>query len=330
MKAYIYQGGFSLVKKSGVGKAIEHQKKMLKAAGVPMAKKWKEASVIHINTIFPDSLAAAVLAHCQGKKVIYYGHSTMEDFRDSFKGSNEFAFLFKKWICFCYNRGDIIITPTKYSKKILQGYGIRRRIYSLTNGIDTEFFSPRPEYRENFRKKYHISRDQKVVISIGHYIKRKGILEFFRLAKQMPDVMFLWFGSTPVRLLPQEVKNALKHVPDNVILPGFVDSSQIRDACCGADAFLFMSHEETEGIVVLEALACQTPVLLRDIQVYRDWMEDGKHVKKASNFKEYQTILTEILQNPPLEMAQRGRNLALRHSMKAAGKKLRKIYTWEW
>lgn len=42
--------------------------------------------------------------------------------------------------------------------------------------------------------------------------------------------------------------------------------------------FCFMSHEETEGIVVLEALACCIPVLVRDIPVYEDWLADGKNV----------------------------------------------------
>lgn len=126
-KAYIYKGGLSIVKKSGVGKAIEHQEQMLRHANIPIACSWKEASVIHINTVLPDSPFVAKLAHLQGKKVIYYGHSTMEDFKNSFKGSNFFAPLFKKWLCFCYRQGDVIITPTLYSKRILQSYRIYRK-----------------------------------------------------------------------------------------------------------------------------------------------------------------------------------------------------------
>lgn len=106
-KTYIYKGGFSIVKKSGVGKAMEHQEKMLRHAAIPIAKSWKEAAVIHINTVLPDSFFAAKLAHMQGKKVIYYGHSTMEDFKNSFKGSNLFAPLFKKWLCLCYRQGRL-------------------------------------------------------------------------------------------------------------------------------------------------------------------------------------------------------------------------------
>lgn len=142
MKTYIYEGGFGIVAKSGVGSAIKHQKNMLKQADIEEAKSWKEADIVHINTVFPDSVLAACLAKMQGKKVVYYGHSTMEDFRNSFIGSNRFAPLFKKWICFCYGLGDIVITPTEYSKGLLKSYGIQKKIYAVSNGVDTEFSNP--------------------------------------------------------------------------------------------------------------------------------------------------------------------------------------------
>ena len=93
MKTYIYRGGFPIVEKSGVGKAIEHQEKMLNAVEAPRAARWKEATVVHMNTVFPDSVIAAFIAKMQKKKVIYYGHSTMEDFKNSFIGSNLAAWI---------------------------------------------------------------------------------------------------------------------------------------------------------------------------------------------------------------------------------------------
>ena len=95
MKVYIYKGGQSLVAKSGVGSAIRHQEKMLRAAGVTVTDVWKEADVVQINTVLPDSPLVARRARRQGKKVVYYGHSTMEDFKNSFIGSNLAAPLFK-------------------------------------------------------------------------------------------------------------------------------------------------------------------------------------------------------------------------------------------
>ena len=81
MKIYIYKGGLSLVAKSGVGSAIRHQEKMLRAAKVTVTDVWKEADIVQTNTVLPDSPLVARRARRQGKKVVYYGHSTMEDLR---------------------------------------------------------------------------------------------------------------------------------------------------------------------------------------------------------------------------------------------------------
>ena len=212
MKTYIYEGGLGIVAKSGVGSAIKHQKNMLKQADIEEAKSWKEADIVHINTVFPDSVLAACLAKMQGKKVVYYGHSTMEDFRNSFIGSNRFAPLFKKWICFCYGLGDIVITPTEYSKGLLKSYGIQKKIYAVSNGVDTEFFQSRNKEKEKqeLHEKYKIPMNRKVVVSAGHLIQRKGILDFLKLAKMMPETTFIWFGGGNDSLVTQEVKEAVK------------------------------------------------------------------------------------------------------------------------
>lgn len=73
MKIYIYKGGLSLVAKSGVGSAIRHQEKMLRAAKVTVTDVWKEADIVQINTVLPDSPLVARRARRQGKKVVYYG-----------------------------------------------------------------------------------------------------------------------------------------------------------------------------------------------------------------------------------------------------------------
>ena len=105
------------------------------------------------------------------------------------------------------------------------------------------------------------------------------------MAKRMPDIIFLWFGGGNNALIPAEIKKAVAEKPENVIFAGFQSSGILRDAYCGADAFAFFSYEETEGIVVLEALSCEIPVIVRDIPVYEGWLTDGlKHISAMSVF----------------------------------------------
>ena len=148
------------------------------------------------------------------------------------------------------------------------------------------------------------------MISVGHYMERKGILDFIALARSMPQVQFFWFGYTPPSLVPRRVRKAMAQAPANLHFPGFVSQEGLREAYCGADAFVFCSHEETEGIVVLEALACGVPVLLRDIPVYRGWLEDGVNVYKAAGTAELRLRLAALLAGRLPDVTAAGRAVA--------------------
>lgn len=327
MKVRLYTGSLKLVEKSGVGQAVHHQKAMLESMNVEVTfHNDRDAAFVHINTIFPDSLYAAILARLQKKKVLYYGHSTMEDFRNSFKTSNALAPLFKRWIRLCYSTGDAIITPTEYSKKLLLSYGINKPIYVLSNGVDTDFFSFSDTRRRAFRRKYSLADHEKAVISVGHYIKRKGILDFITLARAMPQLRFFWFGYTNLNLIPCEIRDAIANVPDNLCFPGYVDREELCDAYCGCDLFCFMSNEETEGIVVLEALSCSIPVIVRDIPVYKGWLCDGENVYKAGSFETFCKNTSAILEGKLPNMTGAGRLTAEARSIHEMGGRLLQIY----
>lgn len=124
---------------------------------------------------------------------------------------------------------------------------------------------------------------------------RKGIAEYVDLAARLPDVQFFWFGHTPRAVMTAEVREAVDSAPPNLHLAGYVAPDQVRDAYAGSDLFCFMSHEETEGIVVLEALASGTRVLVRDIPVYEDWLPEGGLVHKARSTSEFEQRVRAIL-----------------------------------
>lgn len=327
MRIYIYRGGEKLVGKSGVGQAMQHQRESLRRVGIEPVDHWGEDTpAVHINTILPDSVAAAVWARLRGRKVVWYGHSTMEDFRDSFKGSNLLAPMFRRWITFCYGLGDVVVTPTEYAKGLLEGYGLRRPVYSLSNGVDTAYFHPDAALRTAFRRRYALQEEQKVVISVGHTIARKGLSEFLEMARRLPEVRFFWFGWTDPRLVPDAIQADMAAAPSNVLFPGFVKREELREAYCGADVFAFMSHEETEGIVVLEALSCGIPTVVRDIPVYRNWLYDRRNVYKETDTEGFCRSVSGLLAGTLPDLTAAGRAVAQERSLEAVGLRLREIY----
>lgn len=316
----------NLIEKSGVGRAIYHQQSAARKNKIELAKNLEEADIVHINTVFPKSLFLAKKAKKRGIPVVYHAHSTKEDFRNSYIGSNLFAPLFGKWIQYCYNTGTIIITPTEYSKRLLMSYGIKKRVETISNGVDLTFYDRKNADRMSFRKKYGYTAEQKVIMSVGLTIERKGISDFVELAKRMPEYQFIWFGETNLNTVPIKTRKAVRTKLPNLRFAGYVNPEELREAYGSCDLFLFPSREETEGIVVLEALAMKIPMLLRDIPVYEDWLAENKEVYKAKNVKDFEQKARKILEGELPNLAEAGYRVAEARSLENIGIKLGEIY----
>lgn len=327
MKVLLYQGGSKLAGKSGIGRAVRHQERALIEAGIEYTlDSSEEYDAVQLNTVFPDSYFMSLRARLAGKKVIYYGHSTMEDFRNSFAGSNTAAPLFKWWISKCYAKGDVVVTPTPYSRNILSTYGLDKPIVALSNGVDLEKFVRSEEGGRRFREKYCFTPDDKVVLGVGHYMERKGILDFVEMAREFPQYEFIWFGKTPKAVLTKEVRKALKEELPNLQFPGYVQQTELIEAYSGCDLFFFPTLEETEGIVVLEAMAMEIPILIRDIPVYADWLTHGKDVYKGKNITTFRRIMPRILEGTLPDLTEEARKNAMGHNLKRIGEELGHIY----
>lgn len=81
--------------------------------------------------------------------------------------------------------------------------------------------------------------------------------------------------------------------------------------------------------MVLEALACGIPTLLRDIPVYEGWLEDGESVYKASNTRDFQQIVTGLLAKILPDLTAARRRTAQTRSLEAVGVRLLEIYRRE-
>lgn len=327
LKVLLHTDKFEQVEKSGVGRAIVHQKKALDLVGVPYTTDPNEDyDIIHINTIFPESYLIGKKAKKMGKKVIFHAHSTEEDFRNSFLFSNQVAPAFKLWLKKCYSSADLVITPTPYSKRLLENYDLGKKIVAISNGIELDFYKKDEELGRKFREAFHFKEDDKIVMSVGLYIERKGILDFVELAKRMPEYKFIWFGYLDPKLIPIKIREAVETKLDNLFFPGYVERELLRGAYSGADLFFFPTHEETEGIVLLEALATKIPVLIRDIPIYEGWFEDGVNIYKASSLPEFETKIKGILEGSLPSLVEEGYKIAEQRDIKKIGEQLKSVY----
>lgn len=326
MKILLYLEGEKLISKSGIGRAIKHQERALTLAGIDYTTDVKDDyDIVHINTYGFKSLRLLRQAKRQGKRVIVHAHSTKEDFENSFKGSNLLAPMVKNYLTYFYQQADHIITPTPYSESLLRGYGITGPISAISNGIELSKYEPEAEKEAKFRDYFNLSEHQKVVISAGLYFKRKGIIDFVKVAEQMPHVRFIWFGQINKLLIPQDIVAIVEgNHPENVSFPGYIKGPVFEGAMSGADAFFFPSYEETEGIVVLEALASRQHVLVRDIPVYKGWL-DRTSVTMGRTNEEFVAALDDIL-GGQIDRREAGYQVAKSRTIEAVSRQLAAVY----
>ncbi|MFQ8705496.1 MAG: glycosyltransferase [Thomasclavelia sp.] len=212
-------------------------------------------------------------------------------------------------------------------KKLLEGYGITVPIYVISNGIDLNRFNYNEENIQQFRKYFDLQSDEKVVISVGLFFERKGLLDFIEVAKRLPDYKFIWFGHVPLYTIPKNIRRVVtKDHPDNVFFSGYISGSVIEGAYCGADAFFFPSKEETEGIVVLEALASYQQIILRDIPVFKPWMKDTVNCYKGNNVNNFVRLIEGVVEQKLPDLKEAGRITAQEKSIPKIGKQLRQVY----
>ena len=327
MKILLYTENEKLVRKSGLGKAIKHQMKALELTGIEYTTNPKDDfDILHINTYFPYSYELSVKAKKKRKKIVYHAHSTEEDFRNGFVFSKQVSPLFKKWLIKCYSLGDVIVTPTQYSKRILESYGINRKIYAISNGIEINKFKRNEELGKKFRETYGYQKEDKIVIGIGLYIERKGIVDFVELAKRMPEYKFIWFGFSPLSAATKSVRDAVNTKLDNLIFAGYVESEMIIGAMSGCDVYIFPTLEETEGIPIVEACACKCKAIIRDIPVFNDWLIDGINVYKAKNVDEFEIKIKKVINNELPDLTEEAHKVAEERSLEIVGKQLKEVY----
>nr|WP_281272975.1 glycosyltransferase family 4 protein [Halalkalicoccus subterraneus] len=147
----------------------------------------------------------------------------------------------------------------------------------ISNGVDREKLAGFEGFEATYRERYDL--DSPTVFTVGHVMKRKGLETFVETARRMPELDFAWFGPLDRRLKGRETKRLIDGSPDNCVFTGYIDD--IRGAYAAGDVFFFPTHEENEGIALLEAMTTAHPVLVRDIETF-SWLEDGHDCLKST------------------------------------------------
>jgi 1,2-diacylglycerol-3-alpha-glucose alpha-1,2-galactosyltransferase len=251
-----------------------------------MVNSISKADIVHIHTLGPYALAKLIFG--SGMKVVS-AHVTPESFVGSLVGTKYWLGMAKLYLRWFYNRANAVFAVSEEVAKELGAMGVKSKIYLVPNTIKIQQFQNSPDLREKSRNKLNILPDQFVVVASGQVQPRKRIDVFIEMAKQLPDVMFIWVGGIPFKKLAAEsssMANVMQNHPKNVVFTGLVDRSEVINYFHASNLFFFPSMQETFGIVIVEAAAAGLPILLRDLPVYRVTFGAGYERGSDATFKD--------------------------------------------
>ena len=221
-------------------------------AAKALVKSGFDFDVIDAYYFYPDGVAAAILAERLNKPLVItaYGNDlslialrsprAAKRIRDSARqaGSNTAV---------CKALADA-----------LTGLGIPGdKVHVVLHGVDLELFHP-PEDRSSLRERLKMTRPS--LLCAGHLIERKGMHFAIEAIAGLPDTELFIAGDGPEESSLRKRAMRLK-VADRVNFLGHLNQDMLRDFLGAADAFVLMSSREGIANVIMESLACGTPVV---------------------------------------------------------------------
>ncbi len=146
---------------------------------------------------------------------------------------------------------------------------------------------------------YNIDKDKFVVFCAGQLQVRKGIFEFIEIAKRMPDIEFVWAGGFSFGNITngyEKIKKKIENKPNNLHFIGMIDRENMNDVYNMADIMFLPSFEELFPMTILESMNCQKPILLRDLEIYKDILFD--FYEKGSSIDDFIDIIKKLKSDP--------------------------------
>ena len=238
--------------------------------------------VNHYHTINLEYFFHALWAKARGKARVGYVHFLPETLENSIRLPGWMRKVFYWYVIRFYQEMDELVVVNPYFIGELRKYGIsKEKVTYIPNFVSARDFYPEREKRKNERF---------TVLCAGQLQKRKGVLEAVQLARELPEIRFLWAGNFAFGKISEgyeEIKEAVENPPENMEFLGLVERKEMRKLYQEADMFFLPSYEELFPMTILEAWSCHTPVLVRRLPIYQnvlfDFAETGEN---REEFKE--------------------------------------------
>jgi 1,2-diacylglycerol 3-alpha-glucosyltransferase len=248
---------------------FDPEDKLMKySAGMKLMDDLKRSNydLIHIHTPFIAHYLGIKLSKHLNIPCVETYHTFFEDYLHHYLPwlpktiARSLARVISKKQC---NGVDAIVSPSQPMLDVLRKYGVTVQAEVIPTGLQESSFSQADGGA--FRKKYNIPADRIMLLYVGRVAFEKNIEFLLEMTKYLvskyPDVLLVVAGEGPAEKSLHELSKKL-NLENNVQFIGYLARDTELNACYqAADIFVFASKSETQGLVLIEAMAQGTPVV---------------------------------------------------------------------
>ena len=290
--------------------------------------------LVHIHTPFIAHYAGVRFARRAGIPAVATYHTFFEEYLHHYLPVLPHALA--RYLARSFTRSQCddvraLIAPSEPMRAVLLDYGVTTPIHVLPTGLPADRF--RPGDARAFRERAGLPADARLVTYIGRVAHEKNIgflvRMFVEVRKRVPQAVLVIAGEGPARTaLQQQV--AQLGLASHVQFAGYLDrDSALLDCYAAADVFVFASRTETQGLVLLEAMAQGAPVVSTAELGTRSILVPGSGALVVPEEQgAFAAAVVRVLEEPLLhqELSQRGRVYARNWSSSAMAGRLTALY----
>jgi glycosyltransferase involved in cell wall biosynthesis len=173
-----------------------------------------------------------------------------------------------------YSRCDAVVVPSRAVAELLRSYGIKTDIEVIKSGVTASTSNHNQDVRESFG----IARGDFLLLYVGRVAKEKNLsllIKAFELVRAKHDkARLMVVGSGPDQAASEKLAASLG-LSDTVKFTGMLSRDTVAGIYSAADAFVFPSTTETQGLVVCEALTTGLPCVAVRAAATPEVLEEG-------------------------------------------------------
>jgi len=226
---------------------------------------------------------------------------------------------------------DALIAPSEPMREVLRQYGVTAPIHVLPTGLPADRF--RPGDARRFRALAELPADRPLLVYVGRIAHEKNIefliRSYARVRREAPQAMLIIAGEGPAREALRRLAVELG-LDRDVRFVGYLDRNEaLLDCYAAAHAFVFASRTETQGLVLLEAMAQGAPIVSTASLGTRSVLKpESGAIVVPEQIEEFAAAMLRVLQRAELrdELAVRSRRYAASWSSLGFASELANLY----